>query len=707
MTAPIVHPLIVLHGEGVGLACGDDGTIAAHELHGLFAGDTRVLSTWRFTIGGHPWRRLARCRLGASTAQWDFDNPPIRTPAGELVRGAFHARLRRRVLGALHDDLTVSSFVPHPMAIRLALHLDADFADIFEVRARSIPPRLDVSRSGKPDHLFLKYRRHDFSRGIELRVAASHGAPSQVGSQLVFDVVLERGKPWTCCLDALPIIDEVRCTRHTDPHRGEPPARTIAVSIDAAPRLAAPFRCGCVDLDRLAVRDQRGHTYVAAGAPWFLALFGRDALVTSLMAGLIGTWHMRGALGALGAQQATARDDFRDAEPGKILHELRQGELARSGRIPHAPYYGSHDAPALFVLALWNAWRWTGNTSLVDAHLPAAHAALRWCEEHGDLDGDGLLEYRTRSRQGYRNQGWKDAGDAIVDERGDDASLPIASVELQGYWYAALLAMGDMLEARGELAAATAHRRAALDLRARVDAQFWLDDAGTYALALDGKKRPLVSVCSNPGHLLWCGLPSPARARRVAARLHADDMFSGYGVRTLSATHVAYNPLSYQRGSVWPHDNALLAAGLARYGLFAEAERVMSGILDAAASFEDHRLPELFSGLPRGSGAPVPYLEANVPQAWAAAAPILFAQLFLGLVVDAPNRRCHVMPWLPAWLPRIELRDVEIAGESLSIVVQQTRDGARIERAHHPRLLIVEGPISAPLWGAVHESGAP
>jgi glycogen debranching enzyme len=707
VTAPIVHPLIVLHGDGVGLACGDDGTLAAHELHGLFAGDTRVLSTWRFTIGGHPWRLLARSRVGASTAQWDFDSPPIRAPAGELLRGALHARLRRRVLGTMHDDLTVTSFHGRPMPVRLALHLDADFADIFEVRRRSIPPRLDVSRAGTADHVVLRYRRGRFSRGVELRVAASHGAPSPVGAQLVFDVVLERGTPWTCCLDVFPIIDEVRTRPRADPHAAEPPPRTSALAIEAAPRLAAPFRRGCIDLDRLAVRDHDGHTYLAAGAPWFLALFGRDTLVTGLMAGLLGSWHVRGALAALGATQARTRDDYRDAEPGKILHELRHGELATTGRVPHTPYYGSHDAPALFVLALWNAWRWTGDAALLDAHLPAALAALRWCEEHGDLDGDGLLEYRTRSRQGYRNQGWKDAGDAIVDADGGEAALPIASVELQGYWYAARLAMAELLDARGQSAAAAAHRRAAAELRARVEERFWIEEAGCYALALDGKKRALASIASNPGHLLWCGLPSRERARRVAERLHADDVFSGYGVRTLSAAHPAYNPLSYQRGSVWPHDNALLAAGLVRYGLHAEAERVIEGILDAAASFEDHRLPELFSGLPRGRGAPVPYLEANVPQAWAAAAPILFAQLLLGLVVDAPGRRIHVAPWLPAWLPRIELRDVEIAGESLEIAIARSGEGARIERAHHPRLTIVEGAIAAPLWGNPEDPAAP
>ncbi|HTM20878.1 MAG TPA: hypothetical protein VL172_10230, partial [Kofleriaceae bacterium] len=337
---------------------------------------------------------------------------------------------------------------------------------------------------------------------------------------------------------------------------------------------------------------------------------------------------------------------------------------------------------------------------LLDRHLPSAAAALRWCEEAGDLDDDGLLEYRTRSRRGYRNQGWKDAFDAIAHEDGSLAEPPVATVELQGYWYAARLAMAELCDVAGRAAEADRQRTEAAALRARVEERFWLDDTGTYALALDGGKRLVRSASSNPGHLLWCGLPTPARAARVAERMLAADLWSGWGVRTLAAGHARYNPLSYQCGSVWPHDCALLAAGLARYRLRDAAAQVAGGLLEAAACFEHERLPELFCGIDRRHGPPVPYQRANVPQAWAAAAPILLAQLFLGLVADAPAGTIWLDPWLPDWLPTLALRGVSIGGAELDVVLR--RDGGQtvVDGATHARLAIASGTPPAPLWGA-------
>lgn len=461
------------------------------------------------------------------------------------------------------------------------------------------------------------------------------------------------------------MLDGRRLSFKGDPHGPEAPTHSPrAPTIVTDPLLAAPFERGCADLDRLALPGDGGVQFIAAGAPWFLALFGRDTLVTSLMSGLLGTWHVKGALAALAATQARASDDFRDAQPGKIAHELRQGELARFHRIPHTPYYGTHDAPALFVLALWNAFRWTGD-------------------------------------RGYRNQGWKDAGDAIPHEDGTRAESPIATVELQGYWYAARWAMAELLEAIGRPDRAEALRAAADRLRRLIEDRFWIEAAGCYALALDGRKQPVRSIASNAGHLLWCGVPSPERARRVARRLLAEDTFSGYGVRTLASTHRRYNPLSYQLGSVWPHDNALFAAGLARYGLFQEAARVFEGLLAAAGAFEQNRLPELFCGFAREQGAPVPYEKANVPQAWAAAGPILAAQVFLGLVPDVANGRCHLSPWLPEWLSSLTIRGIEVGAGSLDVKLAREGSRTELEYARHPNLRIVIGAPAAPLWGAL------
>lgn len=698
MTPSVPQPLEILYGDGVGLACAVDGSLHAEELHGLFAGDTRVLSTYRFSIAGHPWRVFARSRQSPSIAQWDMENPRVRTPGGDIDEGDLHFRLQRRLRGALHDCLSVTAFTKKRCPLRLSLQVDADFADLFQVKDQSTAPRLSVQRTPGKRELVLRYERRGFSRGLHVRFDVATG-PLFVGAQVVFDVLLEPQQPWTCCVSAEPEIDGRRVLFHGDPHGPDAPDITRSLRVDCEPLLAEPFRRGALDLDRLAIQDDGDPPYIAAGAPWFLALFGRDTLVTSLMAGLMGPWHTQGALLALGKTQAHARDDFRDALPGKIAHELRRGELARFDAIPHTPYFGTHDAPALYVLALWNAFRWTGDEAILDAHLGTAEEALGWCETSGDEDGDGFLEYRTRSSKGYKNQGWKDAGDAIVHESGADAELPIATVELQGYWYSALLAMAELLEHRGDESGADRQRALARQLRTAVEERFWMDHAGIYALALDRKKQLVTSISSNPGHLLFCGLPSEARAERVAARLLARDMYSGYGVRTLSAEHAWYNPLSYQRGSVWPHDNALLAAGLVRYGLREQAAGVLKGILEAAALFEGGRLPELFCGFARDAGPPLPYAKANVPQAWSAAVPILAAQLFLGLVPDAPNRRCHVAPWLPEWLPVLDLHGVTIGQGELSIRVERTGSAARVTRVECPGIEIVEGLPQAILWG--------
>lgn len=515
-----------------------------------------------------------------------------------------------------------------------------------------------------------------------------------VGTRLLFDLDLRHGETWTGELDLEPNGTGV------DPTFTAPEPRALEVELDAPTLLREPFERGAADLRALEMRDANGDVFLAGGAPWFLTLFGRDPLLAGMMGALAGVAPLVGALGAVGHTQAVERDDWRDAEPGKLLHEIRVGELARSGAIPHTPYYGAHDVPSLYVLALWSAWRWTGEAELLETHLPTAERALRWCDELGDRDGDGLQEYGTRSRRGYLNQGWKDAGDAIVTEAGPQAAPPIATVELQGDLYAARLAMAELLDAVSRPEEATRERRAAEDLRHRVEDRFWLEDLGSYAMGLDRDKRPLRSIGSNMGQLLWSGLPDPDRARRVADRSLEADLFSGWGLRTLSAAHPAYDPLSYQRGSVWPHDSVLAAAGMARYGLDEQAHTVLDAVLDAAIEFEDRRLPELFCGFDRSEGL-VPYIEANVPQAWAAAAPVLAAQVLLGLVPDAPRGRCFVAPSLPERLPQLRMRGIRVGGTELDITIARHEDGTVVENAVAEGLELIEGPVEAPLWGRI------
>jgi glycogen debranching enzyme len=397
--------------------------------------------------------------------------------------------------------------------------------------------------------------------------------------------------------------------------------------------------------------------------------------------------------------QATDDDPWRDAEPGKVPHELRRGEKASFKEIPHSPYFGAHDAPALYCLTLWQAWRWSGNQKVIRRHLVAAEAALRWCETRGDRDGDGFLEYGPRSNEGYFNQSWKDAEDGIPSETGDRPVLPLATVELQGYLFAARLAMAEIYESLGRADDARAQRCAAETLRARVEDRFWLPEEHYYALALDGRKDQIRSLSSNPGHLLWCGLPSQSRATAVARRLLSPEFFTGWGLRTLSSEHPGYNPMSYQRGSVWPHDTMLSAAGLWRYGLRDEALVLVRGLVDALARFKAYRIPELFCGVERTNGFPIPFKGANVPQAWGASVPLLAAQLLLGIVPDAPNGRCFVAPWLPEWLPELEVDSIRVAGGTFSVKVTGRGSDTRIERLDAEGVTVLEGEVAAPMWG--------
>lgn len=703
MTTPvhIFRPAVVLHGSGIALVSDLGGQIHAEDLYGLFAGDTRILSTYKFQINDCAWELLGRTRSGHGSAQWHFQNPSLRDEYGMLEAGTVVLTLTRRVDGALHDDFELSAYAQRPMQLRFTLQLDADFADLFEVKSGSIPARLRAVRVVHGDGLRLWYERAGFRRGLQVRFDAKQG-PVVAGSRLIFELALRHGEQWHCCLEALPEIDRRVLHMASDPHRPEPdPVNpTERVRLDADSLLAHAFDCGRQDLHALAMPQNDAPPYVAAGVPWFLTLFGRDSLFPALMGGIDGSWMAEGALAALAPYQAQTRDDFRDAEPGKLPHELRHNELTQRGELPYSPYYGTHDAPSLYCLTLWNAWRWSGRRELLDRYFDTAMRALRWCESQGDRDGDGLQEYLARSPKGYRNQGWKDSGRALVHADGRQAQPPLATVELQGYLYAARLVMAELMDERGEVAEAQRQREEAEALRWRVEERYWMEEAHFYAFALDGEKRPVDAIASNPAHLLWSGLPNRQHAMAVAQRLLAPDMFTGWGIRTLSSDNPAYNPVSYQRGSVWPFDTMIAAAGLWRYGEHARAFALIKAVLDAAASFESCRLPELFGGFDRSYGAPVPYQKANIPQAWSAAAPLLAAQLMLGIVPDAPRGHCYFQPLLPDWLPRLELANLQVGEGRFDIVVR--RDGERtiVEQLKGDGVEAVYGIPQAPLWGA-------
>jgi glycogen debranching enzyme len=363
----------------------------------------------------------------------------------------------------------------------------------------------------------------------------------------------------------------------------------------------------------------------------------------------------------LGLKQATERDDYRDAEPGKIMHELRLGELAHFKMVPHTPYYGTADATMLYLIVLHVAWRCTGDVSLLERHLKTAEACLDWIDKYGDRDGDGFQEYATRSPVGYENQSWKDSGNAVVYADGTLVKGPKALCELQGYVYDAWLRMAEIFDELGNASRARDLRAKAALLFRRFNDVFWDEASGFYAYTLDGDKKKVLTVASNPGHCLWSGIVPPDRAGRVVRRLMQPDMWSGWGIRTLSADHPTYNPYSYQTGAVWPHDNGIIAMGFRRYGFVEEASRVARDVSRAASYFTQHQVPELYSGIEREpTNFPVQYLGANVPQAWAAGSAFAFLQTILGFQPDAPRDRLYIDPVLPAWLPDLTVLDLQI-----------------------------------------------
>jgi glycogen debranching enzyme len=430
------------------------------------------------------------------------------------------------------------------------------------------------------------------------------------------------------------------------------------------------------DLRALASGDG-DDAFTAAGIPWYAALFGRDSIVTSLQDLWLSPDDARRTLVLLARAQADVDDAWRDAEPGKILHEVRRGELAKVGLVPFGSYYGTADATPLWIVLFAEVFRATGDENLLRALLPNLNRALDWIDLHGDLDGDGFVEYKTRSTAGLVNHGWKDSWDGIVRADGRIPEAPIALVEVQAYVYAAKIGAAKLFRAASDEARARALEREADELRSRFETAFWMKQDGYYCLALDGHKGQVTAVTSNPGHALFCGILSSERASSVAERLMSEDLFSGWGIRTLSNREVRYNPVGYHLGTVWPHDNAIIALGLKRYALDHHVIDVVTGMFDAAQHFPTCRMPELFCGFARSAfGVPVRYPVACSPQAWAAGSWSMFLQAMLGTWPDAVRRELVIVrPTLPPWLKWVEIDGLRVG--TAEVDVRYARVGRR------------------------------
>ncbi|HUZ11823.1 MAG TPA: glycogen debranching N-terminal domain-containing protein, partial [Caulobacteraceae bacterium] len=681
--------LAINQGYGV-LITDPDGQIPWPTDKGFYHSDTRVISSWQLFANGEQWDLLNSGNTAHHAARIFLTNKAIHTEAGPIAAGTLGLAIGRSIGGGLHEDLDL---VNHGMArvrFNLEIAVRSDFADLFEVKSGNIVRRGRIATdwSQRRGQLKTTYRNKDFQRTVTTAVRRCGSKPVYANGRISFEIDLEPGGVWHACL-LYEIGDgagEGDAPEHCIASSGEAPSqhrlghwRDTVLKIETSNEQFYSFYRQSLD-DMAALRlpiEGTDHLQFvpAAGVPWFVALFGRDSLIISLQNAMVHPEFAAGALEVLNRYQAAARDDYRDAEPGKIMHELRRGELAHFKLIPHTPYYGTADATILYLIVLHSAWRCTGDASLLERFLPAAEQCLAWIDAYGDRDGDGFQEYQTRSTAGYANQGWKDAGEALVYPDGSLVKGPKALVELQGYVYDAWLRMAQVFDALGKPARATALRQKAKVLFERFNDAFWDEASGFYAFCLDGEKKQVLSVASNPGQCLWSGIVPADRAERVVKRLMAPDMWSGWGIRTLSADHPAYNPYAYQTGAVWPHDNALIALGFRRYGFADEAARVARDISRAASYFALHQMPELYSGLQRDpSNFPVQYLGANVPQGWAAGACFAMLQALVGFQPDAPSGKLYLDPALPVWMTELTLQDLRVGSQSFDLRFR--RDGA-------------------------------
>jgi glycogen debranching enzyme len=676
-------PQISIHQGQTVLVAEADGQIVWPSDKGLYFLDTRVISSWSLFANGVSWELLNGGAVTYYGARIFQTNRAFLTEDGPIEARTLGLTLNRHIEGGMHEDIDISNNSGKAVRFNLEIAVRGDFADIFEVKSNRIVRRGRITTSWNEAHqqARLTYRNRDFDREVLITSKPTGAKSVYANGRISFDISLGPAETWHCCL-LYDLFDGQ--TKHAAPRDciGESHRSKHAESLEAWQRTVLKirtsneefYRCftqGVADMAalRLPIRGTDHMVFVpAAGLPWFVALFGRDSLIVSLQTMLVYPDFARGALDVLGAYQAQQRDDYRDAEPGKILHELRYGELAHFRLIPHTPYYGTSDATPLYLVALHAAWRATGDRSLIEKHLGTAEGCLAWIDNYGDRDGDGLQEYQTRSSAGYENTGWKDSGDAVMYEDGTLVKGPKALCELQGYVYDAWLRMAEIYDEIGGHDRAKHLREKAAALFQKFNELFWNEELGFYAYTLDGDKKPVFSIASNPGHCLWSGIVCKDRAARVVARLMQPDMWSGWGIRTLSASHKSFNPYNYQTGAVWPHDNAIIAFGFRRYGFAAEAAAVARSISGAASHFLINELPELYAGLQRENlSFPVQYIGANVPQAWAAGTPFVLLQSLLGIVPDAPRGRLYVDPALPDWMPDVTLIDLRLGRKTMDL----------------------------------------
>jgi glycogen debranching enzyme len=671
---------------------------------GLYHEGTRYLSCLLLELeGNRPFFLRSGVRNENDQLAVALTNPDLlREGRVWAPLGTLHLALRKFLWrGVCYQQLRVKNHGLSPVATSLSLHFAADFADIFEVRGMSRKARGQVlTPEVSADCVVLGYRGLDsVLRRTWLQFSPRPTLLTALAARL--DLALE---PQQEALFYLAIgcerqpaelrllsFEEARTEAEADLERWSAWSCHLRASNG---QVNAWVQRAVSDLHMMTTDLPTG-PYPYAGVPWFNTPFGRDGIVTALECLWLRPDLARGVLAYLAATQATEVVPDQDAEPGKILHETRNGEMAVLKEMPFGRYYGSVDATPLFVMLAGAYYERTGDRAFLESLWPHVHAALLWIDRHGDCDRDGFVEYHRQAASGLVHQGWRDSDDAVFHADGSLAAGPIALCEVQGYVYAALRAGALVASLTGRTERAAELNLQADRLRQRFDEAFWSEELGTYALALDGKKRPCLVRTSNAGQCLFTGIASSEHAWRVARTLLSHESFSGWGVRTVAASEARFNPMSYHNGSVWPHDNALIAQGLARYGLGEMALQLWTCLFEAGLHFDQYRMPELFCGFARDAGeGPILYPVACAPQAWSAASVFLLFQACLGLSIDGPAAEvCFTRPWLPASVNELRIHNLQVAGASADLVLVRHEHDVSVDvlrREGHVQITVVK-----------------
>jgi glycogen debranching enzyme len=679
----------VIKEENIFMVSRRDGSLPIGTPHplGLYRDDCRFLSGHELCVNGVRPRLLVASAAPGSESIHELTNPALPLPGGRILPlQSLQLRLERRIVAddEVEETLLVHSYDREPLYLDLDLLLAADFEPMLAIRG--------ILATGEGEAVAVE-RREDGVRftqrgrdGLHRALTVTADRPAEPGDhehELRFALFLKPGGAETItlryCLHEDDAVPEEAARRQGASRRSPDDwlaERTVVETDDEL--FNRVLRRSLLDIRMLHSR-RGGEGYYAAGVPWYATLFGRDSLITATQLLAFDPGMAAQTLRVLAALIGTRDDAGHDEEPGKVIHELRVGEVARLQLSPLARYYGTVDATPLFLCLLCDATDWHGDLSLFRELKPQVEAMLGWMDGPGDRDGDGLLDYRQRAPTGLRNQGWKDSDEGVLDEHGVPLEPPITLVEPQAYAYRAKRRLARLFALDGDAPRADALVREAAELRERLE-RFWLPDRGHYSMGWGGDARPSRALASNQGHLLWGLAVAPERAAAIRDSLMSGAMFSGWGIRTLAEGEAGYNPVGYHLGTVWPHDTAMIAFGLRKYGFDEDFDLVFEALLEAAANAEAYRLPELYAGFGRTEfETPVPYPVACQPQAWAAGAIPYLTAGALGLVPDALERRLRVRrPSLPRWLSRVEVRGLQIAGSTVDLLFERTGAGGQV-----------------------------